>query len=379
MKKSTTFTKLVQTLLKEEDVKEIVEELKYADVARKFTAHQLLLFFMHAALGQWDSYRSGVGKAVGCGLNPFHYSTFSTKASDVPYELFKRLFHLLISRCNRSVKRRLHIPKDLLLVDSTTITVGKTRLPWALYHGERAGIKLHVALCAATEQPVQVIETIGTAHDGPIGENLADKNYILVQDRAYGKIKRFDEYARQKQYFVTRIKENVTLVNAHSLQREQAVNSPVIKDITCYLGTPQCQSELRHRVVTFNDNHGNEIRVTTNLRHLSAEQIADIYKARWGIEVFFRWMKQNLNVPVLLGTTKNAVFNQMFAALMTYVVLRWLYDHSKTFVISCKSIPIIRFTEHIQQNRLPIEWLVASAYVLDKFAFLLNRENPVSG
>ncbi|SFM52143.1 hypothetical protein SAMN03159341_1425 [Paenibacillus sp. 1_12] len=126
MKKSTTFTKLVQTLLKEEDVKEIVEELKYADVARKFTAHQLLLFFMHAALGQWDSYRSGEGKVVCYGLNPFHYSTFSTKASDVPYELFKRLFHLLISRCNRSTKRRLHIPKDLLLVDSTTITVGKT-------------------------------------------------------------------------------------------------------------------------------------------------------------------------------------------------------------------------------------------------------------
>ncbi|SFM52122.1 Transposase DDE domain-containing protein [Paenibacillus sp. 1_12] len=90
-------------------------------------------------------------------------------------------------------------------------------------------------------------------------------------------------------------------MNTHSLQREKVDNSPVTKDFTCYLGTPQCQSELRHRVVTFNDNHGHEIRVTTNLRHLSAEQIADIYKARWGIEVFFRWMKQNLNIPILYG------------------------------------------------------------------------------
>lgn len=122
--------------------------------------------------------------------------------------------------------------------------------------------------------------------------------------------------------------------------------------MTCYLGTPQCQSELRHRVVVFTDNKGNEIRVATNLMHLSTEQIADAYKARWGIEVFFRWIKQNLNVPILFGTTKNAVFNQLFAALMTYVVLKWLYDHAKSFVLPCKSVPLIRFKENIQRNQL---------------------------
>jgi IS4 transposase len=111
-------------------------------------------------------------------------------------------------------------------------------------------------------------------------------------------------------------------VKPRSLKREKVDNSNVTKDITCYLGTPQSQSEIRHRVVIFQDDHGNEIRVATNLMHLSAEQIAKMYKARWGIEVFFRWIKQNLNVPILFGTTKNAVFNQLFAALMTYVVLK---------------------------------------------------------
>ncbi|MCU6708094.1 transposase [Paenibacillus sp. J5C_2022] len=129
---------------------------------------------------------------------------------NIAYALFKQLFHRLLSKCNRATKRHLGIPKNLLLVDSTTITVGKTRLPWALFLGERAGIRLHVAYDAATEQPVQVIETIGAAHDGPIGEQLGDKNYILVNDRAY--IKRFDHYVRENQYFVTRIKENITLV-----------------------------------------------------------------------------------------------------------------------------------------------------------------------
>ncbi|OAB32990.1 transposase [Paenibacillus glacialis] len=132
-----------------------------------------------------------------CGLRNIDYSTFSTNASDVPYELFKQLFHLLLSRCNRlPTRHRLRIPKDLLLVYSTTITVGKSRLLWALFHGQRAGIKLHVALSTTTEQPVRVIETNAKVYDGPIGDKLADKNYILVQDRAYGNIKRFDQYAR---------------------------------------------------------------------------------------------------------------------------------------------------------------------------------------
>lgn len=379
MKKSTTFTNLVQMLLKEEDVIQRLKELNYEDTARKFTAHQLLLFFMHAALGQWTGYRSGVSQAEICGLQPVCYSTFSTKASEVPYELFKGLFHVLVSRCNRATKRQLNIPKELLLVDSTTITVGKNRLPWALFHGERAGIKLHVAFAAATEQPVQVIETIGTAHDGPVGEKLADKDYILVNDRAYGKIKRFDLYVREKQYFVTRIKENVTLVKPRSLKNEKVEDVSVMRDSTCYLGTPQCQSELRHRVVIFQDNHGHEIRVATNLMHLAGEQVAEIYKARWGVEVFFRWIKQNLNVPVLFGTTQNAVFNQLFAALMTYVILKWLYNHSKSFIIPCKTLPFIRFTEQIRHNHLQAEWIIAVAKVLEKHVYLSSLLNLVSG
>lgn len=113
--------------------------------------------------------------------------------------------------------------------------------------------------------------------------------------------------------------------------------------------------------------------------HLSAEQIADAYKARWGIEVFFRWIKQNLNVPILFGTTKNAVFNQLFAALMTYVVLKWLYVHAKSFVHLCRSVPLIRFKEQIQSNQVQVEWLIASAKVLDKHVYLSTLDVLVNG
>nr|WP_232229174.1 IS4 family transposase [Paenibacillus zanthoxyli] len=309
MKKITPFTNIVQTLLSEEEVQSVVQSVGYHDKGKKFTVYTLLQFLTNAAAGQWESYRAVTDKATLCGLPSVNYSTFSKKAADVPFEVFKRLFEVVAAKCNRSTRRKLRIPSALLLVDSTTVTVGQTRLPWAVFHGKRSGVKLHVAYDASANLPTKVIETVATKHDGPLGEKLANPDFIMVEDRAYGKIERFDRYAAEHQYFVIRIKENMTITTPRSLQRQVVERSNVTRDITCKLGTEQCRSEKRHRVVFFQDDHGNEIRVATNLLHLSAEQIAAIYKARWGIEVFFRWVKQHLNVSTLFGTTQNAVYD----------------------------------------------------------------------
>jgi hypothetical protein len=366
MKKITPFTNFVQTLLTEKEVKEVVQAIGYHDKGRKFTVFTLLQFLTNAAAGEWESYRAGVDKASDCGLPTVNYSTFSKKAADVPYEVFKRLFELLVSKCNRPTRRKLRIPSALLLVDSTTITVGKTRLPWAVFHGKRSGIKLHVAYDATVNMPTKVIETVATKHDGPIGEKLANPDFIMVEDRAYGKIERFDTYAEQNQYFVIRIKENMTLVTPRSLQRQAVEGSNITRDITCRLGTEQCRSEKRHRVVFFQDDHGHEIRVVTNLLHVSAEQIAAIYKARWGIEVFFRWIKQHLNVPTLFGTTENAVYGQLFAALIAFVLLQWLHSSTKSSIIKCKLLALVSFARLFLLDRLSPEWKVAISMLLDK-------------
>ncbi len=102
-----------------------------------------------------------------------NFSTLSKKAGNVDYNIMKKLFHLVVSKWNRVTHRSLKISKELFLVDSTTITVGGSRLPWALYHGEHAGIKLHISYSPLTEMPIQV-ETTGLSHDGPIGEQLVD-------------------------------------------------------------------------------------------------------------------------------------------------------------------------------------------------------------
>ncbi len=282
----------------------------------------------------------------------------------------KKLFHLVVSKCNRATRRALKISKELLLVDSTTITVGESRLPWALYHGERAGIKLHVSYTPLTEMPLQVIETTGLKHDGPVGEKLVDPRFILVEDRAYFKIKRIDAFVSsvEKQPFVIRMKENVEIVQPHALKHYKSEGSPVTRDFTCQLGTKQSRSEKRHRVVFFKDDNGNEIRVVTNVMGVSPEAIANMYKARWGIELFFRWIKQHLNVPVLFGTTKNAVFNQLFAALIAYVLLKWLYTKTSGERIF-HHLSFISFQRKLRENSLPIDWQSEMVVVLKKHAY----------
>nr|WP_245629311.1 IS4 family transposase [Geobacillus jurassicus] len=201
------------------------------------------------------------------------------------------------------------------------VTVGKNRLPWAPYHGERAGVKLHVAYSPESSSPADVVETIGLRHDVPVGEQLTNLQQVLVEDRAYFKIERIDRFAEQHQLFVIRMKDNRRDSSEKSLKRLPCASSSVQADFTRQLGTKQCRSTKRHRVVIFRDANGHDIRVVTNILNASTETIADIYQERWTVEVFFRWVKQYLNVPTLFGTTENSVYHQFVSAFMAYVLL----------------------------------------------------------
>ncbi|WP_223322219.1 transposase, partial [Leuconostoc mesenteroides] len=132
---------------------------------------------------------------------------------------------------------------------------------------------------------------------------------------------------KEKQHFVIRLKDNVQLNRTKSLKGTRTIDSNVTADFTCTIGTPQKQTKKRHRIVQFTDYEGKVMRVVTNLMDMTAEEIAGLYKSRWAIESFFRWIKQNLNVPVLFGTTSNAVYNQLFAAMIAYVLLKFLHVH----------------------------------------------------
>ena len=172
MKKFTTFLHILEQMIPEKNVQAIAESADYTDTARKVTISTLLRFMVMAATHEWKSFRHVADVAETYGLPSVHYSALSKKMSHVPYTIFKELFRTLLSRCNRWIRRSTSFPKELLLIDSTTMTVGESRLPWAPYHGKRFGVKLHVALLEASKMPYDIVETKGLQHDSPIMETF---------------------------------------------------------------------------------------------------------------------------------------------------------------------------------------------------------------
>ncbi|WP_240419412.1 transposase [Paenibacillus periandrae] len=140
------------------------------------------------------------------------------------------------------------------------------------------------------------------------------------------------------------MRDNVHLEKPIALRQQSPMELPVIRDITCQLGTPQCRSKKLHRVVIFQDFEGSEIRVVTDLMHVTAEQIAQIYKVRWQIEVFFRWIKQHMNLTTLFGTTENAVYGQLFSALTIYVLLKWSFNALSLKMPRHARLPFVQFS-----------------------------------
>lgn len=174
---------------------------------------------------------------------------------------------------------------------------------------------------------------------------------------------------------VIRLKDNIQFNRKKSLKGIRTEDSNVTADFTCTLGTSQKQTKNRHRVVEFTDHQGKTIRVVTTLMNIAAEEVADMYKSRWAIESFFRWMKQNLNVPVLFGTTPNAVFNQLFAAMIAYVLLKFIHVQGGKKK-QAKPLSFGGFTRLLLCGCLPIEWQMSLNEML-KFYCKSNRFNPV--
>ncbi len=112
--------------------------------------------------------------------------------------------------------------------------------------------------------------------------------------------------------------------------------------------------------------------------HVSSEDIADMYKARWKIETFFRWIKQNLNVPVLFGTTENAVYNQLFSARIAYVLLKWLYQNTSKREVKTK-LSFISFKRFLLIDDFPIDWFSEMIVALKNTRLFYENSLPKNG
>lgn len=251
-------------------------------------------------------------------------STLADANAKRPAALYADLFAAMAANASRRTRR--HLREALVILDATRIELSSLSGGWlTALNGHRA-IKLHVAYDAAVSTPVDVKITSQRVNDiVPARAASVEPGATYVFDLAYYDYAWWAELHRQGCRFVTRLKSN-THIHAAS-ERVVPQTGDILSDRTGLLPARLAASRRNPfhdpvREVTVRIATGKIIRLVTNDLDAPAEEIADLYKQRWQIELFFKWIKQNLKLSRFLGVNENAVRIQIYVALIAYLLLR---------------------------------------------------------
>lgn len=254
-------------------------------------------------------------------------SSLARVNQEQPHELFKLQFERLLGRCQKVAPgRRFRFKNPLMSLDATHIDLCLAAFPWAKYSKSKGAIKVHVGLDHAGHLPSFVSVTDGKGSDIEVARTLRlPQGSIVVADRLYqdfGWLRSLDE---QGVFLVTRLKRRVKYAvrDRRSYAPGRGVTSDQTIELTSKKGRKDCPIRLR-RVGYRDAETGKHYAFLTNNFHLAPRTIADIYKARWEVELFFKWIKQNLRIKSFLGTSRNAVLTQIWIAMCAHLMLAYL-------------------------------------------------------
>ncbi len=250
-------------------------------------------------------------------------STMADANEQRPAIIFEQTYHQLLARVYGEMARQRQTHPELKIMDATTIELCASTFPWAALRARKGAIKLHTVL--ADLLPQCVVLTDGRTHDLTVAKNLAfAPGDLLIFDRAYIDYDWLFDLHQRGVWFVTRLKANACYEIVESL--ETSAPEPVLADQLIRLSSPHGQAAYRaplRRVHYRDPETGKEYVFLTNRLDLTALEIAELYRRRWQIELFFKWIKQNLKIKAFYGTSKNAVLIQVWTAMIAYLLLFW--------------------------------------------------------
>jgi putative transposase len=266
------------------------------------------------------------------GATPVARSSLARLNEQQPYTLYETLFNKLYARCQRLAPgHRFRFKNKLYSLDASLIDLSLKIFPWAHYALGKAAMKLHVGLDHAGYLPAFAAVTEGKTSDIEVGRMLDfPRGSIVVFDKGYTDYKWFKHLTDRGIFFVTRIRKNaIWRVEArHPVDRTTGVTSDQLITLTGVkpqkLGMP-----LLRRIGYRDAETGIHYEFLTNNFQLSAQTIAAIYKERWQVELFFKWIKQNLKIKSFIGNSKNAVLTQIWVALCSCLLLAYLKFSAK--------------------------------------------------
>ena len=216
--------------------------------------------------------------------------------------------------------------RDLYALDSTTIDLCLSLFPWARFRKHKAAVKMHTLLDLHDSIPTFIRITEGKVHDVNILDELViEAGAFYVMDRGYIDFERLYRFVLESAFFVVRTKTNVILQRRYSRPVDKSTG--LRSDHTVILAAPgsaKAYPDALRRVTYCDPETGKRLKFLTNNFSLPPLGIAQIYKKRWAVELFFRWIKQHLRIKAFYGTSENAVKTQIWIAVSVYVLVAFV-------------------------------------------------------
>ena len=365
MIKTNTVLRQMQALFPRYEFEKLVNEHSGDKGIRHFSTWNLLqvLFIAHLTAQKsirniCDSLQSKANYWYHLGLNSISRNNLSHALMNRPDEIFRDAFFTFLFKIQseRGIKRdkRFKFKNPLKSIDSTLVSLCITMYSWANYRETKGGIRLHFAFDNKNQVPDFLVIREGREHD--INEAYSipiAANSIYVLDRGYFCYDFLHKINENEAFFVTRTKSNTLyrVVKRNSKDGE-SIKADWIITVT---GQKSDDYPENLRIVKYYDSETKRtFEFITNNFALSAKTIADIYKSRWDIELFFKWIKQNLKIKSFLGTSENAVKIQIWSAMLLYLLIEYIRYVSRTPFPLLKVFRLLKDNAFLDYNILDL-------------------------
>jgi len=311
--------------------------------SKRFSAWDHLLALSFGHLGRRESLRDIVGSLNAAPSALYHMGfrgniTFSnlaySNARRSP-QLFQAVAQILMTKARRLYQAsppHPDLPQVAFALDSSIISLGLASLPWGFYaRTGKAALKLHMLLSLQGNVPAWAFITEANFPDMKIlGAFTPIPQAFYVMDRGYVDFVLLYRLEKAKAFFVVRSKDHIAfeVIKSSKVSKNSNVQSDQIIRLTSSWSKKKYPALLR-RVEFYDAENDNHIAVLTNNFELSAEKIAGLYRKRWQVELFFKWIKQHLRIRDFFGRSENAVRCQIWAAISTYLLVAILKQQLK--------------------------------------------------
>jgi len=340
VKASCSMFSQILKLIPRSDFERIVKNTGAEYRAKGLSSWSQFVAMLFCQLGRAHSLReiegglkSCEGKLAHLGIEAPARSSLSYANGHRPWELFEQVFYGLFQIVSTKVvcKKKFRFKNKLVSLDSTVIDLCLSMYDWAKFRRTKGAVKLHLVLDHDGYLPCFGLITEGKVHDVKAAWQMDfAPGTVVVDDRGYNDYRLFAEWTDSGVYFVTRMKDNAQfeVVEEHTTPQHRNI----LKDQTIRLTGTGAQDKCPHllrRVEAVREDTGGILVFLTNHHGLGASTIAAIYKDRWQIELFFKALKQNLKIKTFIGTSANAVKTQIWTALISMLLLRYLQLSSR--------------------------------------------------